>query len=357
MLFRYMTDGMNPPDWEALARYVVGESPPDEVQQLETRLAAHPADKALLDALAQVSQRMAADVPTDLDVESALRRVKARSNETTGRPLEFRRPLVDARREVRWRVPLPAIAAAALFAIGLAGYFTMRTRKIELPPPLSARMIATGVGALDSLRLPDGTRIVLGPLSSVRIAKGYGTTSREVEVSGDAYFEVVHDSSRPFVAHALHATVQDLGTKFAVRTDAAKGVAVSVSEGSVSLQGTNQNRGGVGGGTSRAIVLKPGERGVVLPDGQTVKERAAPDDMAWLRRQLVFREAPLPEVAASLHRWYGIELRVPDTSLATRHLTATFSGEPPERVLEVLRLVLGADIERRGDTAIVRVKR
>jgi transmembrane sensor len=88
-----------------------------------------------------------------------------------------------------------------------------------------------------------------------------------------------------------------------------------------------------------------------------MKERAAPEDMAWLRRQLVFREAPLPEVAASLHRWYGIELRVPDTSLAARHLTATFSGEPSERVLEVLRLVLGADIERRGDTAIVRAKR
>ena len=352
-----MTDGMNPADWEALARYVVGESQPDEVQELETRFAAHPADKALLDAIARASQRMTADIPTNLDVEAALRRVKARSNETTGRPLEFRRPLVDARREVRWRVPLPAIAAAALFAIGLAGYFTMRTRRIELPPPLLARMIATGVGALDSLRLPDGTRIVLGPLSSVRIAQGYGTTSREVDVSGDAYFEVVHDSSRPFIAHALHATVQDLGTKFAVRTDAAQGVAVSVSEGSVSLQGTNPNGGAVAGAAGGAIVLKPGERGIVLSDGQTMKERAEPGDMAWLRRQLVFREAPLPEVAASLHRWYGIELRVQDTSLATRHLTATFSGEPPERVLDVLRLVLGADIERRGDTAIVRAKR
>jgi transmembrane sensor len=349
-----MTDGMNQPDWEALARYVVGESPPEEVEQLETRLAAHPADKALLDALAQASQRMAADIPTNLDVESALRRVKARSNETTGRPLEFRRPLVDARREVRWRVPLPAIAAAAVVAIGLAGYFSMRPRRIEPLPPLSARMIATGVGSLDSLRLPDGTRIVLGPLSTIRIAQGYGTTSREVTVSGDAYFEVVHDSSRPFVVHASHANVQDLGTKFTVRTDAAQGIAVSVSEGSVSLQGTNPNRGVAGGG---AVVLKPGERGIVLSDGQTVKEHSEPDDMAWLQRQLVFREAPLPDVVTSLHRWYGIELRVPDTSLAARHLTATFSGEPPERVLEVIRLVLGADIERRGDTAIVRAKR
>ena len=348
---------MNTADWEALARYVVGESPPEEVQQLDARLAAQPADKALLDALSAVTQRMAAGVPNGLDVEAALRRVKARRIDTPTRSLDFRRPFVDARREARWRVPLPAIAAAALLAISVAGYLTMRTRKIELEPSLAARMIATGVGALDSLRLPDGTRIVLGPLSSIRVAQGYGTTSREVDVKGDAFFEVVHDSSKPFTVHALHATVQDIGTKFVVRTDAARGIAVSVSEGSVSLQGTNPSRGTVGGATSGGIVLKPGERGVVLPDGQMVKERAGPDDMAWLRRQLVFREAPLPEVALSLHRWYGIELRVPDTSLATRHLTASFSGEPPERVLEVLRLVLGAEIERRGDTAIVRARR
>jgi transmembrane sensor len=352
-----MTDGMNPADWDALARYVVGESPPEEVERLESRFAAHPADKALLDALSAVSQRVRASVPTDVDVESALRRVKARGSETSTRALEFRRPIVDARRELSWRVPLPAVAAVALLAIGVAGYLTMRTGKLELESSLSARMIATGVGAFDSLRLPDGTRIVLGPLSSVRIAHGYGVTSREVDVRGDAYFEVVHDSSKPFIAHALHATVQDIGTTFTVHTDASAGVAVSVSEGSVSLQGTSPNSSGDRGAPGNTIVLKPGERGVVLPDGQTMKEHATPDDMAWLRRQLIFREAPLPEVVASLHRWYGIELRVPDSSLAARHLTATFAGEPPERVLEVIRLVLGADIERRGDTAIVTTKR
>ena len=128
-------------------------------------------------------------------------------------------------------------------------------------------------------------------------------------------------------------------------------------EGSVALQGTSPNPSGDRGTPRSATVLKPGERGVVLPNGQIIRERASPDDMAWLRRQLIFREAPLPEVIASLHRWYGIELRVPDASLAARHLTATFAGEPPERVLEVIRLVLGADIERRGDTAIVTAKR
>src|SRR6266550_1773303 len=357
-----MTDGrpnpdeMNDADWEALARYVVGESPTGEVEQLEARFAAQPADKKLLDALAMVTRRIASTVPADIDVEAALLRVKARRNESTTQPLEFRRPIVDARRPVRWHVPVPALAAAALLAIGVAGYLTMRTPKSAIPVSSSAPMVATGVGVLDSLRLPDGTRIVIGPLSSVKVAAGYGVTSREVDVRGDAYFDVVHDSSKPFTAHALHATIQDVGTKFAVRTDAADGVSVSVTEGSVALQGTSPIPSG-GNAPRGAIVLKPGEKGVVRSDGQTIKERAGPEDVAWMRHQLVFREAPLSEVAASLNRWYGIDLRVPDASLATRHLTATFSGESPERVLDVIRLVLGADIERHGDTAIVRAKR
>jgi transmembrane sensor len=116
--------------------------------------------------------------------------------------------------------------------------------------------------------------------------------------SGDAYFDVVHDSSKPFIARAGGAIIQDLGTRFTVRTDAAEGVAVSVSQGSVSLQGVNTNAHG--------IVLRPGERGSVLPNGQAASRRGTAEDMAWMRGQLVFREAPLTEVIASLKRWYGI---------------------------------------------------
>src|SRR5258707_6816008 len=128
-----MTDRMNDSDWEAIARYVAGESPPDEVERLEARFTAQPADKNLLDALAAVTQKMASTVPDDLDVEAALRRVKARRNESATRPLEFRRPIVDARRPERWHVPVPALAAAALLAIGVTGYLTMRTPKSAKP--------------------------------------------------------------------------------------------------------------------------------------------------------------------------------------------------------------------------------
>lgn len=333
-----------PADWEALARYLTGESAPAEAAQLEARLNAQPADKALMDSLARVMGRMAAGAPSDLDVEAALLQVKARRNAVDARTLKLE-PSVGKPR-FAWRLPVSAIAAVAVFAIGVAGFLSLRDRPAQQIAPSASRMVATGVGIIDSLQLADGTRVILGPRSSITIAANYGAQRRDVDVSGDAYFDVVHDASKPFTIHASGATIEDLGTRFTIRTDAADGVAVSVSQGSVSLQGVNTNGHG--------IVLHPGDRGSVLPNGQAVTRRGTSEDMAWMRGRLVFREAPLTEVIASLKRWYGLELKVPDESLASRHLTATFSGEPPERVLEVIRLVLGADIERRGDTVIVR---
>lgn len=333
-----------PADWEALARYLAGESSRDEATQLEARLNAQPADKALMDSLAQITQRMAAGTPADIDVEAALSHVKARRNAVDARPLKLDQSV--SRPRFAWRVPLSAIAAVAVFAIGVAGFLSLRDRPTQQIAPSAARMVATGIGVIDSLQLPDGTKVILGPRSSITIAANYGLPRRDVEVSGDAYFDVVHDASKPFTIRASGALIEDLGTRFTVRTDAAEGVAVSVSQGSVSLQDVNTNGHG--------IVLRPGDHGTVLPNGQTVNRRGTQEDMAWMRGRLVFREAPIDEVIASLKRWYGLELKVADESLASRHLTATFSGEPPERVLEVIRLVLGADIERHGDTVIVR---
>jgi transmembrane sensor len=337
-----------PADWEALARYLDGESSPDETRQIEARLSANPVDRELLDALDKLTRRMADTVPSDLDVETALTRVKARRNEPVVYSLDAARERKQSR-QPRWL----GIAAAAVIAVGIAGYLTVyrpgKTSVQQAAAP-SSQMVATGVGAIDSLRLPDGTRAVIGPLSSLKVATGFGVDRREVQVHGDVYLDVVHDSSKPFTAYANGVAIQDIGTKFTIHSDSVRGVVVSVAEGSVSLQGVNQGRNG-------GIVLKPGERGIVLPGQRPTVERATPDDMAWMKRQLVFRETPLTDVAESLRRWYGIQLSVRDASLANRHLTATFSGEPAERVLEMLELVLGADIERRGDTAIVRAKR
>jgi|SRR5688572_5706717 len=339
------------PDWEALARHLSGESSPEEAARIEALLAARPDDREMLTALERAVSEHAAEAPAGLDVEAALAQVKARKD-FSGPALTVhanRTPAAPPTR-TRWRVAVPAIAAAAVLAIGLASWLRPGNGPVEqaaLEP--APRFLGTGVGVRDSLQLPDGSRVVLGPMSSVSVAAGYGEKSREVEIRGDAWFDVVHDEAKPFTVRAGSATIVDIGTKFAVRSDAPEGVAVSVTEGSVSLRPVNS-------ALQQGVILKAGDNGLVKSGGEVVTRRggANPDDLAWLRGSLVFREAPVDEVKASMRRWYGLELRFADSSLASRHITATFNGESPDRVLDVLKLILGAEIERRGDTAIVR---
>jgi transmembrane sensor len=190
--------------------------------------------------------------------------------------------------------------------------------------------------------------VVLGPASRLTVAATYGSERRDVELAGEAVFEVVHDPARPFAVRIGTVVIQDLGTTFAVRDDGGE-VGVVVTSGSVLLRNA---------GDSLGVELRAGDRGLLTPGGRPTAERsgATADDLAWTQGRLVFNGAPMSLVKSDLRRWYGIELQIADPSLAGRHLTAAFSGEPADQVLNMVGLALGARIERRGDTAIVRAR-
>ena len=371
---RYMPDlppldtppasGGQAPDWDALARYLAGEATEAEKAEIRARLAEHPRDGELIASLDRTLANAA--LPQDnVDVEAALRRVTARRMDETilsidAAPIRTPRAVGESARKrtaprltsqpvPRWRVPYPALAAAGLLVIGLSSWLALRGRDRSTLASSSPAEYSTRVGERDSLRLADGTLVVLGPQSSLKVADQYGKQQRTVEMLGEAYFDVVHDDARPFVVRTGGAAIRDVGTRFVVRNDGTEGVSVAVTEGSVALAASADSPGG-------EVVLQAGDHGRVRPGGKTTTRRggAGADDLAWMQGNLVFREAPLAEVIASLQRWYGIQLRVADPSLQSRHITATFTGEPRERVLEVIGLALGADIEHRGDTAIVR---
>ncbi|HEX8696458.1 MAG TPA: FecR domain-containing protein [Longimicrobium sp.] len=337
-----------PADWEALARFLAGESPPEEADAVRAWLAEDPARRERLDALDRSLDRFAWRAPADLDVEGALRRVRARMDEPGARAIPLRRPRERQGRAAGWRPVLRAAAVAALLLIG--PYLLWRMVRGERGTSV-ARTYTTAVGERDSVRLPDGSRVLLGPGSRLTVAAGYGRGSRPVELAGEALFDVPHDASRPFTVRAGAARVRDLGTVFSVHSDPGEQVRVVVTAGSVALQPAASPQG-------TGVVLRGGDRAVLEPSGRIVPERAAAtdDDLAWTRGRLVFRDAPLEQVASDLRRWYGVELRAGDAALAGRRLTASFAGEAPERVLEVVALALGAEVEMRGDTAVLRAR-
>lgn len=341
-----------PVDWEALARYVTGESTGDERADVGAWIAAEPSRAALVSALEHAFATTAFVPPADLDVEGRLRSVLARRDETShvGNIPSIMRARPAARAGTlsprRWRTA--ALLAASIVAVAALGVLWQRARELgsDAATPLAVAVFQTAIGARDSVRLPDGTRVVLGPGTRLALIPGYGESRRELELRGEAFFDVHHDDGRPFIVHAGGAAIRDLGTRFAVH-EAADGVRVVVTGGSVLLRADR---------SADSLVLLRGDRGAVGPDGMLTAQRAAAteDDLAWTRGRLVFRDAPLAQVQDDVRRWYGIELRVADPTLAGRHITTTFAGDPPERVVRVIALALGASAERSGDTVTLR---
>jgi len=331
--------------WDVLARYLSNESPPEESAAVRRWLAEDPRRERLLGALERSLQSLAFQPPVDLDIEAAYRRVWAR----------MRQPQVRSIMRKRWLVMGLRAAAAVAIVFG-ATVFWRRTRVHSDGHILATapRTYVTPVGQTDSVRLPDGSRVVLGPASRLTLAADYGRTRRDAQLAGQALFDVLHDPVRPFAVRVGRAVIQDLGTTFAVRDDGGL-VHVVVTSGSVLLQDTLRQKLRAPG-SGAGLVLKAGDRGTLGPQGETVAEPAAAtsDDLAWTTGRLVFNHAPLPVVAAELRRWYGIELQITDRKLAGRHLTASFAGESLPEVLSIIGLALGAEIERRGDTAVVR---
>jgi transmembrane sensor len=334
------TPNTSPPDWDAIARFLAGESPAEEASRVNAWLVAHPSDRHLVERLNEA----AAAPLVDVDVESALQSIHARMQ---AEPATKRLTVVRSNGP-RWRksfvVPSLLAAAAAAFAV----FVMRRSPQADHPAPLTvAQEYTTAVGQRDSITLSDGSHVILGPDSRLTVASDFGNVARSVELRGDGYFDVKHDASKPFSVRVGRAVVEDIGTVFAVESDAGDTTTVAVISGSVRLRATDSS-------PTSGAVLSAGDRGSMASDGHVQAfPHAVTDDTAWTSGRLVFREASLARVAGEVRRWYGVTLHIADSSLVNRHITAEFKGEPVDQVLKIIGLNLGARIERQGDNATV----
>lgn len=331
------------PDWEAIARFLAGESVPAELAAVEGWLNVNPTDRALIEGL----NNAVTVQPEAIDVEAALKRVHAQMRKPERLPtLVVARggPPRDRRRAAMF-VTLAAAAAAAFVSFISLQH---RTTSEAIEAAGEAHIYSTAIGQRDSILLADGSRIILGPDSRLTVSADYGKNVRGLELQGDAYFNVRHDPAKPFSVRVSHALIEDIGTTFSVESDAGDTTTVSVVTGSVRLRASD-------GSAGSGAVLVSGDRGSVAADGQVhTYPHTVADDTAWTTGRLVFQDASLTRVTGEIRRWYGVQIQVADTALLNRHITTSFNGDDPiDQVLKVLGLMLDASVEHTGDHAML----
>ena len=260
-----------------------------------------------------------------------------------------RRPLQVA---PRFAAPNWAARIAAVLVIG--GGIALAWRELRPAPgavaPGAMREVVTGRGQRATVWLGDGTRVELGIDSRLRYAPEFGAGSRDVELEGEAYFDVVHDDRRPFAVHTARAEVRDLGTKFNVRSYAdAPEVEVVVAEGAVALAPSK------GGASHEPVLLYPGDLGRVEADGRLTARRGVDvgAHLAWIDGRLVFIDAPLREVLPRLARWYDVNIRLGDSTITERRYTASLKNETLPQLLDLMSRSMELRVERVADTIVL----
>lgn len=333
-------------DYDRLARFVSGEGSEGERAETERWAMGDPGRRAALESMLLAWRTPIAEPVWNVD--AAWGKLSSRIHAT--RPASRNdSKVIDLHARRRWwrdSVRLMQVAAAAVIIVGGALVVPRLRSSNETASATiaSAREFITGTGERRTVDLPDGSSVVLGVSSTLRIRDDYGAGAREVDLSGEALFTVGHDEARPFRVHVNEAVVEDLGTEFAVRGYGdTPHVRVAVASGSVAVRrGTTANT---------AVVLEPRDVATLGSAGDIAVTRGIDVSRftAFASGRLIFADAPFVDVASELERWYGVEVDVTDETILERHLTSTFESESLDEVLRVIGMTLDVRYVRNGN--------
>lgn len=165
--------------------------------------------------------------------------------------------------------------------------------------------IETPRGAQHQVLLPDGSRIWLNAASSLRFPATFSVLEeRVVELSGEAYFEVARDETRPFIVKSEGQEVRVLGTSFNINSYRDEGgTKTTLLEGSVEISHT----AGPGKG-KKPVMLLPGEQALLTQDGLRVNQVGGQQAIDWKNGDFVFQQESLAQILRRVGRWYDVDI-------------------------------------------------
>jgi transmembrane sensor len=317
--------------WDMLDRHWAGECSAAEEEQIRAYVATRP---QLAAAIARVPDQAGAVSVTPPDWSRLRERsVGVRARRSTQRP--------------PWRqVGYGVVGAAALIAI-LESVTTWRPVRRTAS---ETRTYTTSERQRATVTLGDGTKLVLGPSTTMKIVRHPSTAETMIDMTGQGMFTVPHAARSPFAVRTGTIVTRVLGTAFVVQRYAADRFArVSVIQGRVAVA---SDRSGIHPVTLDAgMMLTADDSGRV----NASRDAAIDDYAAWTSGRLVFRNTPVSSVVAELGRAYGVDFRVSDTTLATQSVTLTVpvARWSLQETLDLLLLTLDAHSTRSGRTLVI----
>lgn len=202
--------------------------------------------------------------------------------------------------------------------------------------------IETPRGGQYQVNLPDGTKIWLNAASTLSYPTRFVDDKREVQLSGEAYFEVAKDEARPFRVISNTQVVEVLGTHFNINSYSDEiATKTTLLEGSVRVTQSSTNKN---------LLLQPGNQSVISKQGILMSVANLEEAISWKNGHFMFVNESLGSIMRKLARWYNVDVNY-NGEIANRTYSGAVSKyEDVAEVLHTLELTKSVRFKVEGNT-------
>ncbi|MFR6415199.1 MAG: FecR family protein [Alistipes shahii] len=305
------------------------DTPEDIRQQFERWMLAREHDSGIDEILWDIWENHAAPASEEED-RRGLERLRASLRASRVRTLP--------RRVLRY-----AGMAAAVVLVFLGGYFAATQ---TLAPEKEVTLL-TAKGHVGEFTLPDGTKVWLNGESRLKYNAEFSGRTRDVALTGEAFFEVRKDTLRPFRVSMNDLQVEVLGTSFDVMNYAfGSSEEVVLKTGSVKISGEHLRS---------HVTLRPDERFSLdrLSKRACVEKVDARNYSQWFSSRLIFDNTPLKDIIINLERRYNIEISLSSNISPEKRLSLVVCHEPLEDLMEVMSSLMSIRYRIDGNRVLI----
>ncbi|MDR1023062.1 MAG: FecR domain-containing protein [Prevotellaceae bacterium] len=309
-----------------IARHLGGDATPEEQSLLRTWLAESEQNRTFFAAIVSDAKP---------DTEQAWKKFERHMQQNSSAPAPPR--------TAAWKLTLRYAAAIAL----LAGAATIAWIKLGgNDPSQQVWMVAKSENEAYTYMLHDSTSVSLNKGSQLSCIGDYGDGKRELQLEGEAFFEVAASGSGQLVVHAEETLIRDIGTAFNVQAYPDSGsVTVFVQRGEVHFYGE----------ASSGLILKAGETGIFDRHAKTFSRSQTDANAAsYATKIFVFRDKPLDEAIALISRVYNARIYLDDPAAAAKTISVTFDNESLEEIVEVIGETVHLQVTQSADGYVLK---
>ncbi len=191
--------------------------------------------------------------------------------------------------------------------------------------------------------LPDGSNVWLKPNAKISYTHVPRSKYREVELTGECFFDVKRDAQHPFIIRTGELRTKVLGTSFNVKAyNNMSSAEVSVVTGKVYVYITKR-----GLPETKGVILLPAQKALYTRGSEDIVQvkETSPDLKIWEKRNIFFENKPIPEVVKALNYKFNINIEVADPVINNYTLKADFTGQNLPEILEMISKSLDVNYE------------